>query len=61
MNQMSWTNAFSRTVAAAVAFFRIDNNLTVFELHSALLADFDTVTDTTAAAFALAALGACFN
>ena len=61
MNQVSWTNAFGCTVAAAIAFFRIDNDLTVFKLHSALLTDFDTVTDTAAAALTLAALGACFN
>ena len=58
---MPWTYAFGRTVAAAVAFFRIDNDFTVFESHSALLADFNTVTDTAAAAFALAASGTCFD
>ena len=58
---MPWTNTFSSTVAAAVAFIGIDNDLAVFKSHSTLLADLDTVTYAAAAALALTALGTCVN
>ena len=61
VDQMLWAYAFGRTVAAAVAFISVDYNFSVFELHGALFANFNAISNTAAAAFTFAALEACFN
>ena len=58
---MLWADTLSSTVAAAVALISIDYNFSVFELHSALFADLNAISDTAAAALTLAAFKACLN
>ena len=60
VDQVLRTYAFSRTVAASVALFSINDDLAVFKLHCILLADLDTITDAAAAALTFSALKSCF-
>ena len=61
MNKVLRANSLSGAVAASVAFFGVDYDFAVFELHCVLLANLDTITDTTAAALAFAAFETRFN